>query len=97
MAGIEDFLAGTVSASPAARLAIIASDPADTTEEVYVTMPHFDGTTDHPNGVHLHGPCPWTPRVVDSGHYGIPSRGDRALVAFNEEDEPVIVTWWPDA
>lgn len=79
---------------PAARLAVIASTPADTTERVYVTMPHVDGSPTHPNGKHLHGPCPWTPRVVDSSHYGIPEKGDLALVTFNEEGEPVIANWW---
>lgn len=70
------------------REATIVSDPADTTEEVWVTI---DGD-DPPLRT---GPCPWTPRIVDSETYGIPSSGDRALLAVSEDNEAWVVSWWP--
>lgn len=96
--GIEELVAdprGRDEPEPGARKAVIATTPAGTTEPVFVTMPHFDGSPEFPNGKHLHGPCPWTPRIVDDSHYGIPSAGDLALVTFTENREPVISTWWP--
>lgn len=58
-------------------------------EAAYVLIKHLDDEK------HRIGPCPWSPRLLDAGHYGVPERGDRCLVAFTEEDEPWIIEWWP--
>jgi hypothetical protein len=67
----------------------IATDPADTTDPVMVRIPAKD------EGVYEYGPCPWEPRIVDGDEYGIPSTGDRALIALDEKGDPWIVMWWP--
>lgn len=87
MAGIADLVPdprGRDDGLPNVRETVVVSTPADTTERVFV-RDDLD---------QIHGPCPWIPRIVDASHYGIPEEGDFALLAFNEEDEPVIVNWW---
>ena len=76
---------------PTVAAAVIASDPADANDEVFVKLPYID------DGKFLHGPCPWMARIVDGANYGIPTTGDRAIVAFTEEKEPWIIMWWPNA
>lgn len=72
------------------REAEIVSNPADATEGVMVVIPSFSPILEH-------GPCPWSPRIIDGSNYGIPTKGDRALVVISEEKEPWIVEWWPYA
>lgn len=63
----------------------IASDPADLDERVMVTL------TEVGDGQLQLGPCRWQARDATS----LPARGDWCLVAFDQNEEPTVVTWWP--
>lgn len=58
----------------------IADDPTD--DGVEVTLDAY--------GPLRFGPAPYMPRGATE-----PTRGDRALVVFDDGDEPWVVTWWP--
>lgn len=91
--GFEDMVpdpAGRDEPQPQTWDAVIASDAADLTDPVYVTIPGWD------DGKHRHGPCPWVPRIASATEYGIPERGDLALVTTSNEGEVRILVWWPD-
>lgn len=77
---------------PTHRLATIASDPSNASDPVFVTIKSMDKSE-----TLLWGPCPWAPRILDATTYGLPSKGDMALVVFTEEEEPWVVEWWPYA
>lgn len=67
------------------REGVVDSNPADETEEVWVLIPRKDG------GKSRYGPCPgWVPRLA-----ALPTKGDRALVGFDDENEPWLLAWWP--
>lgn len=69
--------------------AIIASNPEDETDPVYVTIPSFD------NAERLWGPCNWSPVIVSQIEYALPAIGDSAFVVISSEEEVWIVNWWP--
>lgn len=91
MSHIADFVADQQSARTSTRpagacKATIATEPATLDEKVYVTLPNFG------NGVLQFGPCRWQARDGVS----LPTRGDHALVIFDDDDaEPWVVAWWP--
>jgi len=45
---------------------------------------------------HVVGPCRWTAKIIDDETYGIPEKGDKAIVTFTSEGEPVIIEWWEE-
>ena len=83
MSAIYDSLPDRVTPD-SAWYAKIAVDVADFDDMAYVTIPAFD-----PNL--RFGPCRWQAR----NHIDLPSRGDQALVIFDDRRQPWIVAWWP--
>jgi hypothetical protein len=69
---------------PTGWRARILDDAAGPNDRVRVRVPGLD------NGQHAHGPCPFMPRGE-----AIPSKGDHAIVEFDDEYEPYIALWWP--
>lgn len=61
----------------------IATSPADLGTKLYVTIPNFDPKL-------RFGPCRWMPRGAT-----LPTRGDQALVEFDDNGEAWVVAWWP--
>lgn len=61
----------------------IASSPSN--GEVYVKIPGFSSTL-------RFGPCPYMPKAT-SGAPDEPSRGDDALVVFDDNNDPWVVCW----
>jgi len=68
---------------PAGYEAIIANNPNDGNDELYVTIAAFD------EGKHKWGPCLFMPKAGQ-----LPGKGDRALVVFSDAGEPWVVCWW---
>lgn len=66
----------------------IAQTPEHIEDGVMVTLENRTGPD------LMHGPCPYEP-IAMGDRYGIPSKGDRAQVSFNEEGMPWVVCWWP--
>jgi hypothetical protein len=65
--------------------AVIATSATDITDQVYVTIAGF-------HSKFRWGPCRWTPRG-DSNTF--PTRGDKAIIMFDETKTPYIIGWWP--
>lgn len=65
--------------------AIIATNAVQITDPVMVTIPAFDENL-------RWGPCPWMPR---GNSITFPTRGDAALVMFDNERTPWIISWVP--
>lgn len=63
--------------------AIVATDAQEMNDRIYVTIPEF--------GNLRFGPARWQSRDATS----LPSRGDVALVAFNNRRELWVIAWWP--
>lgn len=55
---------------------------------LYDVVANEDGAFVTIDGVHEHGPCPWTPRGT-----GRPTAGARCLIAFDDDSSPWIVAW----
>lgn len=85
MSALEDDRAARPHAHAGAWSAIIATSAADVTDQVMVTITGF-----HPQ--FKWGPCKWMPRG-DSVTF--PTRGDFAIVMFDDSNTPFIVLWWP--
>jgi hypothetical protein len=68
---------------------VVATTATAGDQPVMVTIESFDG------GVADHGPCYWMPRALAGGGVAFPSKGDHALVVFNESGDPWITAWWP--
>lgn len=66
----------------------VLDDATDVGDEVRVIVPGFD------DGAEFHGPCRWAPRAGDDGPV-YPTRGDHALVVFDDDRTPWIVAWSP--
>lgn len=66
--------------------ATIFNTPAADGDDVYVTIPGIDDEESK------HGPCRYSPRNA-----ALPSAGDDALVAFDDESNVWIIGWWPYA
>jgi hypothetical protein len=75
---------------PAAVAGIVARSPANTTDELRVTIGAIDD-----NARAWSFSCPWQPRVDSSGAYVAPSAGDRCLVVFDNEQAPWVPVYWP--
>jgi hypothetical protein len=75
---------------PSAVAGIIARAPANTTDELRVTIGAFDD-----NARAWSFSCPWTPRFDATGTYIAPSAGDRCLVVFDNEQAPWVPVYWP--
>lgn len=68
---------------------VITRDVAAVGDPVFVTIPHFGNTGfDEIEW----GPCAWAP---EWGEQNLPSRGDSALVAFDNRRIPWVVKWLP--
>lgn len=67
---------------------VVANDPADETDDVFVTVDEFDGQQ-------RYGPCPWMPRATDLGPL-FPSRGDSAVLLLTDKGTAVVVHWEPN-
>ena len=65
--------------------ATIATEADDILMPVMVTIPAFDANLQW-------GPCRWMPR---GNSVTFPVRGDQALVIFDNERTPWIISWWP--
>lgn len=63
----------------------IAEDAAAADDEVTVIVPNYSGE-------HRHGPCRFP---LSNGAGVLPVRGDDCLVAFDEDEDPWIVVWYP--
>lgn len=92
--GWEDSLASgapviTPADEPVLWEAIVATDPTNSTDPVFVTIAGKD------DDLYRYGPCPWSPRIHDADEYATPTRGDRALVAFSDDGSPWVIQWWP--
>src|SRR4051812_15548989 len=72
-----------------AHEAVVYDTPTHSTQPIRVIIPSFDPKQ-------LWGPCPWSPIILDSTELAFPSEDDRALVVISSEENPWIVTWWPD-
>jgi hypothetical protein len=82
----------------------IAADAAALTDLVPVLLDAFDPQLQF-------GPCAWMPRLttvtvnvaegaetahnVEVAQPLLPARGDRCLVALDDNETPWIVVWWP--
>lgn len=64
--------------------AIIASDPGDQDERIYITIPEFSNTLQW-------GPCRWQARSDTA----LPARGDTALAMRSNRGEWWVISWWP--
>lgn len=73
---------------PTVYIARILDTPVTVSDRVRVVIPEFSEEADW-------DPAPWTPRVDDAGAAVLPSAGDTAIVAFDTEDNPWIIAWWP--
>ncbi len=69
---------------PTGWRADIISDAISADDRVRVRVKGLD------NGQFEHGPCPFMPRGE-----ALPSKGDRAIVGFDDIGEPYIQVWWP--
>lgn len=93
---LNEIVRGSSKAEKAGKLAgnlllqgTVASNPVDVDDPAYVVVPSR-------SPIHRWGPAPYSPRIEPGGAtYAIPSRGDRCLVAFDDEDQPWIIEWWP--
>lgn len=56
-------------------------------DDIFVTIDGFD------DGEHKWGPCPGWQQRPEVPHF--PSKGDDALVVFDDNRIPWIVAWWP--
>jgi hypothetical protein len=64
--------------------ALIASDPADLDEKVYIVIPEFSLAL-------RFGPCKWQARSDTA----LPVRGNIALAIKSNRGEWWVVAWWP--
>lgn len=67
--------------------ATFVDDVASHQDEARVLITSFDSAA-------TFGPCPW-PSRHDGAGLVLPARGDRALVAFSDDNQPWVVAWWP--
>jgi microcystin-dependent protein len=65
---------------------VFAEDATGPNDEVLVNVPDYD-----PN--RPFGPCPFVAQPLAAGGVLLPNRGDDCLVAFDEDDNPHIVSW----
>jgi hypothetical protein len=86
MSSMKDVVRGqTPNRYNGALHAHFATSPSDEFEQARVVVPRMS--------VNLSiGPCPWGPL-----RSRLPKRGDRCLVLFDDNNEPWIVMWWPNA
>lgn len=63
---------------------MIAENVSDLNEKVFVTVPDLSAD-------YRLGPCRWQARDETS----LPARGDRCTIVFDQDQEPVVVMWWP--
>jgi hypothetical protein len=66
----------------------IAEDVAAVTDPAYVLVKSFSPR-------HRFGPCPWASVVDAAGNPVLPSKGDDAWIMLDEQEDAVIVSWWP--
>jgi hypothetical protein len=81
---IEDRLKASGAAPEASAYAGIIADTASSpTSSVRVIIPEFSNSQ-------TFGPAPWMPRGML-----YPTKGDKALVVIDSDNEPWIVMWTP--
>jgi hypothetical protein len=85
MSAIEDDRAPQPGSHVGTWRAIVATNATDLDTEVMVIVPAF-----HPQL--QWGPCKWMPR---GDSISFPTRGDQALIVYDEEQTPWIIAWWP--
>jgi hypothetical protein len=85
MSALEDDRPPRAASRRGAWSAIIATDAAGVTSSVMVVIPRY-----HPQL--RWGPCRWMPR---GDSVTLPTRGDEAIVMFDDTNTPFIVAWWP--
>lgn len=81
---VDDLIPETPPVQPQVWAATVLDTAGSLADKVRVLVPGFDG------GETAHGPCPWMPRGED-----LPTRGDTAIVAIDDEGNEWIVGWWP--
>jgi hypothetical protein len=84
--GIVDLIANQQD-RPQIFEGIFAENAATVDSMLEIIIPSFDLNQ-------RWGPCPWTPRPTDGG-IDLPSRGDRCLVALDDNGNPWVIGWWP--
>lgn len=84
---IDDLIPDRDYHKPVLFEATFFADVAAVDQPAYLVVPAFDTQQ-------RFGPAPW-PTRSDPGGLVLPSRGDRALVAFGDNDDPWVVMWWP--
>lgn len=85
MSALEDDRPARQDSHGGAWSAVVATNAADVTQAVMVVIPRY-----HPQL--RWGPCRWMPRGESLTY---PTRGDKAIVMFDDTNTPFIVAWWP--
>lgn len=80
---LDELFESSQPTRPQAFEGIVANDPSDGNDNLFVTIDAFDG------GQHKWGPCPFMPKAGQ-----LPEKGDRALVVFSDTGEPWVTCWW---
>lgn len=76
-------------ALPELHDAIVNEDASAPGQEVICVIPEYDPLM-------ARDPMPWTPVVTPDGFF-YPKRGDRAVLGYPVDGDPVILEWWPKA